>query len=386
MIEQLDVCVHNKKVGKLIQEGKCFVFQYNMDLTDDDFISLTMGVRAKNYQSDELFPIFEMPLPEGYLEATIKKQFAKFTSTGPMGMLQLLAPSIKGRLSYGVTTEEKQTPVSLNDLLEQGSPALFEELVQRFALYSPLSGIQPKVLAETADKSTLVLEDYIVKSWGADYPELALNEYYCMSAVKCAGIAVPEFYLSSDESLFILKRFDIGSDDDYLGFEDFCVLQAKQRDDKYMGSYEAAAKTIKTFVSRGHRHQALRQFFKMTVMNYFLQNGDAHLKNLAVLYTGIENVYLAPAYDVVSTTQYIKNDIPALNVLGSKKWWAKKFLLRFGQEACELSHLQASSLMDECVDALLQLAETLRLRLNHEPNAQKKNVVRHLLTLCEAVD
>ncbi len=42
-----------------------------------------------------------------------------------------------------------------------------------------------------------------------------------------------------------MKRFDILDDGRYLGFEDMCVLMAKQRDDKYDGTYEQIAKTIK---------------------------------------------------------------------------------------------------------------------------------------------
>jgi serine/threonine-protein kinase HipA len=121
---------------------------------------------------------------------------------------------------------------------------LFDELVTRFALRSALSGVQPKVLAQLENKAALSLDDFIVKAWGHDYPALALNEYCCMLACQYAGIPVPEFYLSDDESLFIMKRFDLSDDGTALGFEDMCVLQAKTRDDKYNGSYEQVAKTV----------------------------------------------------------------------------------------------------------------------------------------------
>ena len=94
----------------------------------------------------------------------------------------------------------------------------------------------------------------------------------------------------------------------FLGFEDMYVLQAKQRDEKYEESHESTAKTIKFFTSAKHKKNALGQFFKMIVINHFVQNGDAHLKNYGLLYEDIDNVKLAPAYDVVSTTMYIKND------------------------------------------------------------------------------
>lgn len=45
-----------------------------------------------------------------------------------------------------------------------------------FEMHLPISGVQPKILAQLKNKATLQLDSYIVKSWGAEYPELALNE------------------------------------------------------------------------------------------------------------------------------------------------------------------------------------------------------------------
>jgi len=54
-------------------------------------------------------------------------------------------------------------------------------------------------------------------------------------------------------------------------------------------------------------------------MSYLLQNGDGHLKNVGLLYKDTENIDLAPAYDIVCITAYIKNDIPALMLAASKR-------------------------------------------------------------------
>jgi serine/threonine-protein kinase HipA len=248
-------------------------------------------------------------------------------------------------------------PLLLDDLLHSSNEKLFDELVSRFALNSPISGIQPKVLAQIENKATLKLEDYIVKSWGEEYPELALNEYLCMRVVQKANIWVPEFYLSQDRKLFIMKRFDIKDDNTYLGFEDMCVLFGKNRDDKYEGTYEQMAKTIKTFVSPKYKKESLENFFKMIVINFLLKNGDAHLKNFGLIYEDISNIKLAPAYDVVTTTVYIKNDIPALHLLGSKKWWKEKQLLRFGIEFCDLTAKEVKELYEICVKAKDEIIE-----------------------------
>lgn len=360
MSDFLIVKVDSKTSGVLSSEENEYIFSYK---TEDkkDFISLTMPVRAKSWNSKNLHPLFEMHLPEGYLLSIIKKHFSKFTKTDDFGLLKLMSPSIKGRVSYEQDLKIELKPLILDDLLHSSNEKLFDELVFRFALNSPISGVQPKVLAQIENKATLKLEDYIVKSWGEEYPELALNEYLCMRVVQKANIYVPEFYLSQDRKLFIMKRFDIKDDNTYLGFEDMCVLFGKNRDDKYEGTYEQIAKTIKTFVSPKYKKESLENFFKMIVINFLLKNGDAHLKNFGLIYDDISNIKLAPAYDVVTTTVYIKNDIPALHLLGSKKWWKEKQLLRFGIEFCDLTTKEVKELYEICLKAKDEIIEEAKI-------------------------
>jgi len=382
MPDSLHVKVSNEKVGTILLENNEYIFDYTTD-NQDAFVSLSMPVRAKSYANPKLHPIFEMHLPEGYLLSIIKKHFSKITKTDDFGLLQLMAHSIKGRLTYEADDTQEEATLSLDALLHPKSETLFDELVSRFALDSPISGVQPKVLVKVRDKVTLPLQEYIVKSWGDEYPHLALNEFYCMKVVKCAGIEVPNFYLSDDNKLFIMKRFDIKDDGCYLGFEDMCVLQARQADEKYEGSYEHIAKSIKTFVSPKYKKKALRDFFKMMVINTLVQNGDAHLKNFGMLYENIHDIWLAPAYDVVCTTLYIQKDIPALHLLESKKWWSKAFLLRFGKESCELSTSETRVLYDECVEALRITAHEMKERIEIENDLHVKAFLSSLMEAFE---
>jgi len=375
-MDNLNIEVEKRDSGVLVFENHEYIYSYSSE-NKNDFISLTMPVRQKDYIHTKLQPIFEMHLPEGYLLSIIKKHFSKFTKTDDYGLLKLIAPSVHARVTYK-SVEPKSDYLSLDELVHPKTENLFDELVSRFALRSALSGVQPKVLAAVQDKATLKVDDYIVKSWGEEYKELALNEYYCMKILKESGVKVPEFYISDDEKLFIMKRFDKQEDGSYLGFEDMCVLMAKQRDDKYEGSCEQIVKTIKTFVSPPHKRVSLENFFKMTVINYLVQNGDAHLKNFGLVYDGIEDISLAPAYDVVCTTAYIKNDIPALHLLGSKKWWDKKYLLRFGVESCELSKSKAQELFDTCHNSLLKIADEIKERMQNEKATQKRELLNKL--------
>jgi serine/threonine-protein kinase HipA len=376
-MDKLNVKVNSNSSGNLIKEDNEFIFSYDCE-EKNNFISLLMPVRSKPFIHNKLHPIFEMHLPEGYLLSIIKKHFSKLTKTDDFGLLKVMSNSIKGRLSYESNFIKTDDSLSLDDLLHTKKDNLFDELVTKFALNSALSGVQPKVLAVIENKATLKVDDYIVKSWGADYKELALNEYYCMEIVRRSNIEVPEFYISDDEKLFIMKRFD-KVDDKYIGFEDMCVLMGKQRDDKYEGSYEQIVKTIKIFVSPQHKKSSLIQFFKMTYLNFLLKNGDAHLKNFGLIYTGIDDIKLAPAYDVVSTTVYIKNDIPALLLLGSKKWWDNKYIERFGIQTCDLTKKEINEAISECDNAIKIVKNQLSIRLETESNEDKKELLKKLI-------
>ncbi len=382
MNDSLHVKVDDVVVGGLVFENGEYIFSYQTQ-EKTDFISLTMPVRTKDYSHINLHPIFEMHLPEGYLLSIIKKHFSKITKTDDFGLLQLMSPSIVGRVSYESHKNMSDSLLTLDELLHSKDEKLFDELVERFALSSALSGVQPKIIARVQNKATLKLDQYIVKSWGEDYKELSLNEYYCMKVVQYAGVPTPEFYLSDDEKLFIMKRFDILESGEHLGFEDMCVLQAKQREDKYSGSYEQVAKTIQTFVSGKNKKTSLINFYKMIVINNLLKNGDAHLKNFGLIYSDIDNISLAPAYDVISTTAYIKNDVPALHLLGSKKWWERKFLLRFGIESCLLSNKEANEYYDECLSAMDKVADEIKPRISSEKNGDKLELLEKLHQIME---
>ncbi|WP_121628745.1 type II toxin-antitoxin system HipA family toxin [Poseidonibacter antarcticus] len=376
-MDKLNIKVNSKSIGKLIKEDDEFIFSYE-NANKNDFISLIMSVRNKPFIHNKLHPIFEMHLPEGYLLSIIKKHFSKLRKTDDFGLLNIMSNSIKGRLSYKPNFEQINNDYTLDDLLHSKKDTLFDELVNKFALNSALSGVQPKVLATIRNKATMKIDDYIVKSWGEDYKELAINEYYCMEIVRESKIDVPEFYISNDEKLFIMKRFD-KVENKYIGFEDMCVLMGKQRDDKYEGSYEQVAKAIKTFVSPRHKKSSLIQYFKMTYLNYMLKNGDAHLKNFGLIYHNLDDIKLAPAYDVVSTTVYIKKDIPALLLLGSKKWWNKNYLERFGIQACDLSKQEIAEAIDQCDIAINKIKKSILERLKTEKHIDKTEVLKNLL-------
>jgi serine/threonine-protein kinase HipA len=335
-----------------------------------------MPVRLESWVSRDLHPIFQMNLPEGALLEAIRRAIAKLAGEDDLTILRVTGGNQVGRNRFSLPRETTpgivETAESLDDLLSYpDTHELFHELVSKYALRSGISGVQPKVLLDATERGTATVGGYIVKSWGAEYPQLAANEYFCMTAAKRAGLPVPEFYLSENAGLFVMKRFDTAADGSPVGFEDMCCLQALGTAQKYTSTYERVAKSIKDFVSGESLQTAREQFFASLVLSCMVRNGDAHLKNFGVLYEqpGMP-VRLAPVYDVVTTTAYLPKDVPALAIAGTKKWWPRKML-----EKLAITHLmipvgRVGQILDEVADAVGDTRRVLQTYMNDHSEFQ----------------
>jgi serine/threonine-protein kinase HipA len=279
-----------------------------------------------------------------------------------------------GRLRYAKVGSKAVVVPSLRieELLSyEGAHDLFHDLLERYAIHSGISGVQPKVLVRVGGtrsrKSLAHFADrgatHIVKSFDArDYPELAANEHYCMRAAAHAGIKTAKVELSRNRRVLVVERFDRNADGTYLGLEDFCVLSGLRAHGRYEGSYELLARRVRDFVSAAHLREALDELFSIIALSCAVENGDAHLKNFAVLYEDAEQaVRLAPAYDIVSTTPYQPKDVLALTLLGSKAFPDRKQLVKFGQLACGLSPARSRERIDRVIaGTLTSIAELSR--------------------------
>ena len=355
----LDVFSALRLAGNLSRsdlEDDTFLFSYQHEAEAADAVSLTMPVVVDQYDSMGIVhPIFEMNLPEGALLEHLRLSFAKTVpDLDSLGLLAIVGRSQIGRLRYAApgTVPVAVPAQSLKDILTyKGAEDLFQDLLERYAVYSGVSGLQPKVLLRDVDAPITRVTDrgatHIVKSFNPrEYPELAANEFFCMRAAQAAGIATAEVHLSRNRHILAVERFDRTPLGTYLGCEDFCVLNALRAHGRYDGSYELIAKRIGQFVTPEAQSQALEQLFATVALCCAIENGDAHLKNFAVLYDDASSpVRLAPAYDLVSTTVYRARDVMALELGGSKAFPERGRLVAFGRQACALSAARVSSVL-----------------------------------------
>lgn len=378
----VEVYTNGLLAGLLSLEGRDYSFTY-LSQNPDSFVSITMPVRNKSYlyPKNSLHPIFDMNMPEGYLFEVLKELLKK--DVGRLDDLTLfaaLAPNIDGRLTYKVSSgaqiEQIKKDYSLDELLSSKTD-IFTELLHAFLFRSAVSGVQPKVLATLTDKIKLDTKEYIIKSYGKEFPCLCENEYFCMSIAKKAGLVTPNFYLSDNKRLLIIERFtNADKDGKRIAFEEACVLQGKNKSEKYNGSYEGLAKTIKTFVAPENLAYSMEQLYRSIVLSFIVRNGDAHLKNFGILYfDGALDATLSPAYDIVTTTVYIRKDKPALTLGGKKIWWDKKTLIDFGRLYCNQTPKSAANIYDECVCAvkagIIELEEYIAQNPNFESIGRK---------------
>lgn len=352
-------------IGQLQKEANQHAFSYQAYATDA--LSLTMPLRVASYQYPELHPIFQMNLPEGALRWALEQMTAKHYGSDDLSLLALLGRHQIGRLAYSVAGQalalSTDHPLTLKQLISSTDEDLFAQLLARYATHSGVAGVQPKVLMPLQQHLTLPLGHYIVKTWAADYPQLACNEYVCLSIVRAAGLEVSNFYLSDNAQLLITERFDLTPEGIALGFEDFCVLQGKPSRAKYDSSLEACTHIIRQFVSPNQQTQALADFYKLTYLNVRVRNGDAHLKNYGILYSSLTEYQtgtlpqterkLAPIFDIVSRVPYLPKDSMALLLSGSKRWPKRKILHQFARQHCGLS-LKMIEQIDSEVEAAIE--------------------------------
>jgi serine/threonine-protein kinase HipA len=358
-------------------EEDTFLFSYDVDCADERAVSLTMPVVPDQYDSmGFVHPIFEMNLPEGQLRHTLELMFSKVVRDfDSLSLLEIVGKSQIGRLRHASEgASQDDVPVESVDklLTYSGAEDLFNDLMDRFAMYSGISGVQPKVLIrdepQLLNKIANKCATHIVKSFNSkECPELAANEFFSMQAALYSGLPTAKVSLSDNRSMLVVERFDRTQTGDFLGFEDFCVLSGMRSGGRYSSSYEDLAKKVSIFVSPENHKAAMEQLFGTVALSSVIKNGDAHLKNFGVLYDkpGV-NVRLAPVYDMLSTAPYMPNDVLALEIDGSKQFPTRKQLVQYARQSCGLSNRNTEMI-------LAQVANGVEMALTEMQAYSEKN-------------
>ena len=341
---KLAVYLLGREVAILEQVGDFkSVLTYHAGTAANDFVSLTMPVRTESYGwDDQLHPVFQMNLPEGYLLQVLQEQFGPHVGASPTALLAVIGRNMVGRLQVaapGAKLDEPAKPVEVKALLQgDNSEEAFAELVREHAA-SGVSGVVPKFLDAQNEriklsphgKATLLTRRHIIKGSSSKLPFAALNEYFCMQ-VASQVMPTAKTQVSKDGMALVVDRFDVDEQGQlHLGMEDFCALLGLRPAAKYDTTWERIAKAVRDHVPGSRQRETFQQLATTLLLTYALRNADCHAKNLSLLYTTRKDVHLSPAYDMLTTSVYAgyQNSPPGISFMGKKTWAPGKTLQRF---------------------------------------------------------
>lgn len=276
-------------------------------------------------------PWFSNLLPEGPLRDLVAKQ-AGVLPTREFFLLDHLREDLPGAVR--ILTD---SPLVIPEELQNSDAAGLPQDIPGDEWHFSLAGVQLKFSAKRGERGLTIPAsglggDWIVKLPDARYPKVPENEYATMQWAKASAIDVPEFQLVDvadisglpsafrsfpEKRAFAIRRFDRPTPGRRVHMEDFAQILGLYPEEKYQKyNYETLASLILALTGRS----GLDEFIRRLVFIVASGNGDAHHKNWTLIYPDGISAALSPAYDLVSTIQYMPDDRLALNLARSKRW------------------------------------------------------------------
>ncbi len=162
--------------------------------------------------------------------------------------------------------------------------------------------------------------NFIIKPHMDNYPFITEFEDLTMHLAEIAKIKVVPHSLirmKSGNLAYITKRIDRTKSGKKIHMEDMCQLTERLTEDKYKGSYEQIAKTIRKFTNR---ELDVINFAELILFSFITGNSDMHLKNFSLIENRLNNYELSPAYDLLPVKLILKSDTEdlALTMNGKK--------------------------------------------------------------------
>ena len=159
-------------------------------------------------------------------------------------------------------------------------------------------------------------------------------EFAAMSFARAAGIQTPNIELVRADEVeglgrwgqtngrlsFAVARFDRLSDGRRVHAEEFAQILNIPSGREYAKYNHTNFEAVANVSARLAGIETVGEVIDRIVLNVLVGNGDAHLKNWAMIYSDGINPALTPAYDIVPTVLYIANDNLGLKLNGSKRF------------------------------------------------------------------
>lgn len=283
---------------------------------------------ARSRTGTRLSPFFSNLLPEGHLRDYLARKLG-MNSSREFFLLAGLGLDLPGAVIVRPLGELSNEP------MDNEPSAKSNHSVLRFSL----AGVQLKFSAVAETKGTFTIPaggaggSWIVKLPSEKHLQIPEVEYSMLRLAQLTGIAVPDFKLiptSSIEGLpqefkssvadsLAVQRFDRTINGGRIHMEDFAQVYDVYPQNKYE---KAGYGHIGRVLWAEDGEKSYLEFIRRLVFTVAIGNGDMHLKNWSLLYSDPVQPVLSPAYDFVPTVAYIEGDNLALNLAGTKDFYA----------------------------------------------------------------
>ena len=402
---KLSVYIYGREVAVLDQVGDFkSVLAYVPSAAESDLVSLTMPVRTESWVwDDQLHPIFQQNLPEGYLLQVLQERFGPHIGADPTSLLSVIGRNMVGRIQVaapGAKLDATPQAVEVESILKgDNSEHAFAELVREHAT-SGVSGVLPKFLDSDPEvdasgtaplgphkKASLITGTHILKGSTDRLPFAALNEHLCMQ-VASRLLPAARTEVSADGKALVVSRFDLDAQGKrYWAMEDFCSLLGLRPAAKYETTWERIARAVRDHVPGARQQETFRQLAMQLLLTYALRNADCHAKNIALLYTSPTDVHLAPAYDILTTSVYAgyQHNPPGISFLGKKTWEPGATLSRFIAAAFSVPLQEQKSMIEAISDSVTSVTPEVRQKMQDLPEFRDTGK-RILLAWKEGID
>ncbi len=324
------ISLRGRRIATLTEAGSGSLFAYELSYREDSeraVLSQSLldaaGRPTDRAFDDGIVPFFENLLPE---VGPLRRYIASRADADPyddFALLDLLGNNLPGAIE---ATLDYETP----EAVASRASAPKRDPRWRFSL----AGVQMKFSGTDVNGRWNVATidepgDWIVKLPTNEYPGIVENEFALMALARDCGLDVPEIRTIALDSIdglderfrngntaYAIKRFDRDADG-RIHQEDFCQVFGLRPVQKYWGdtpraTTENVASVVAEIASSTDVTETIRRF----AFNIVVGNGDAHLKNHALLYADGRTAHLAPLYDVVCTLRYRHDDEMALTIGG----------------------------------------------------------------------
>ncbi|MCX4187028.1 type II toxin-antitoxin system HipA family toxin [Methylophaga sp. OBS4] len=354
-VQVLELSLHGELVGYLagFNNGRNALtfagsFRANPDrptfslITHPSFPGVDKGLSEPWVRNQRLHPTLSNLLPEGALRELIT-QHKKIHIDDEFHLFSYLGQDLPGAI---VARPMRPEEVPESVLSTHGKAKAVEFNIGDGENKFSLAGVQIKFSMKEKDgRYNLTkggeLGDWIIKTPSTQHKNVPLNEFTAMSLAEMVGIEIPEIKLVELNQLdnlpqinlpderyaFAIKRFDRAGNE-RVHMEDFAQILVKYPHEKYRSAnYEQLGKIIDGFSGDGLADT--QQFARRLLVNILLANGDAHIKNWSFLYPDKVTPRLSPAYDIVTTSVYIEDEVQFALNLGKTKEWYKVSMAHF---------------------------------------------------------